>query len=113
MRKTDYSWNPSTFICENSKQLKNIANDSVIAYDEIIYVMNTVPTNMTNTIPTNITNAMSTNASTNSDSKRVRYEMDCYILHIILLVIILLFIISIICYLYTKHKSKLKNIMPC
>ena len=39
------------------------------------------------------------------------YEMDCYILHEVLLLIILLSIIAIICYHYTKHKSKQKKLM--
>ena len=46
---------------------------------------------------------------TNSDNKKVRYTMDFYILHTILVVIILLLIIAIICYHYTKHNSKLKK----
>ena len=36
--KKDYSWNPSTCICENGNCLKSIVDDSVIACDEIIYV---------------------------------------------------------------------------
>ena len=35
--KNDYSWNPSTCICEKRKHWKRIVDDSVIAYDEIIY----------------------------------------------------------------------------
>ena len=31
--KKDYSWNPSTFICENDKYLKSIADTSVIEFD--------------------------------------------------------------------------------
>ena len=42
----------------------------MIAYDEIIYVMDIVSTSMTNTIPTNMTNTISTNVSTNSDGKK-------------------------------------------
>ena len=69
-----------------------------------------ISTNVTNTIPANMTNAISVNVtstmSTNSDGKKVRYKKDCYIFDTVLLVIILLFIITIICYHYTKHKSK-------
>ena len=68
--KNDYSWNPSTCICGKSEHWKRIVDDSVIAYDEIIYVMDIVSTNMTNTIPTNMTNTISTNVSTNSDGKK-------------------------------------------
>ena len=35
--------------------------------------------------------------------------MDCYILHTVFLVIILLFIIAIICYDYSKDRSKIKK----
>ena len=59
-------------------------------------------------ISANVVNTISANASTNSDGKKVRDRMDCYILHKVLLVIILLFIIAIICYHYGKHRSKLK-----
>ena len=48
--KIDYSWNPSTCICENSKYLKGITDTSVIMYDEVISVMDIVSTKKTNTI---------------------------------------------------------------
>ena len=65
--------------------------------DEIIDVMDIVPTS----------------ASINSDNGKIKYKMDCYILHTVLLVIILLFIIAIICYHYPKQRSKLKeNVLP-
>ena len=67
----------------------------------VMNVMDIVSTEMTNTIATNV--------STNSDGKKVRYKMDCYILHTVLLVITLSTIITIICY----HYAKLKNILPC
>ena len=59
-----------------------------------------------------------TNVSRNFDNKELRYKMDCYILHTLLLVIILqftriYFIIAVVCYHYTKHRSKLKrNVLP-
>ena len=37
--KKDYSWNPSTCICENHKFLKSIAGTSVITCDEIISII--------------------------------------------------------------------------
>ena len=67
----------------------------------VMNVMDIVSTEMTNTIATNV--------STNSDGKKVRYKMDCCILHTVLLVITLSMIITIICY----HYAKLKNILPC
>ena len=42
----------------------------------------------------------------NSDKK----ERYCYILHIVLSEIVLLLIISIICYHYARHRSKQKKI---
>ena len=46
----DYSCNPSTCICENSKHLKSITDTSVIKCDEIISVLDIVSTKMTNTM---------------------------------------------------------------
>ena len=37
---------------------------------------------------------------TNSDDKKVRHEMNGYILHTVLLVVILLLITAVICYHY-------------
>ena len=71
--KKHYSWNPSTCICENSKYVKSIADTSVIMCDEIISVMDIVSKKMTNTIATNV--------SINCHTKKVRYKIDCYILH--------------------------------
>ena len=45
--KNNYSWNPSTCICKNSKYLKSFADTSVIMCDEIISVMDIVSTKMT------------------------------------------------------------------
>ena len=46
---------------KNGKYLQSIADDSKNVYDEIIYVMNVVSTNMTNTIATNTTSTVSIN----------------------------------------------------
>ena len=89
--KKDYSWNPSTCICENSKYLKSNVDNSVIASDEIISVMDIVSIKVTSTIATNV---MST-ASVNCHGKKGK---DCYILHTVLSAIRLLLIIIIICY---------------
>ena len=101
----DYSWNPSTCICEISRYLKSIVDESVIVCDEIINVTDSASKIVTNTIPTSVTSI----ASINSDDKKVRYKMDYYILYTVSLVIILLFIIAIICYHYAKHRSKQKR----
>ena len=68
----------------------------MITFDEIISVMDIVSTEMTNTI--------ATNGSINSDDKKVRYKINCYILHTILLVIILLLMVTVVCYHYAKHR---------
>ena len=88
----DYSWNPSKYICENGNYLKNIADDSKIACDEVIKTMDSVSRNFRN--------------------KKIKYEMDCYILHAVLLVIISL--TAIICHHFAKHRSDMKkrNIFP-
>ena len=83
--KKDSSWNHITCTCKNRKYLKSIANTSGITCDEVIFVMDIVSSKMKNTIATNV--------SINSNDK-----IDCYILHTVLLVIILLLTIAIICY---------------
>ena len=81
--KKDYSWNPSTCICENAKYLKSSADDSKIAFDEIIYFMDIVSTNVTSITSTNVTSTMLTNFC----NKKLGYKMNCYILHTVLLAI--------------------------
>ena len=68
--------------------------------------MDMVSTKMTNTIATKATSTVSINCH----SKKVRYKIDCYILHTDLFAIILLLIITIICYHFAKRKSKQKDI---
>ena len=80
-----------------------IVNDtSVITCNEIISVMDIVSAKTTNTTAANV--------SINSNDRKGKYKIDCYILHIILLAIILLSITTIICYHYARHRSKQKNI---
>ena len=68
--------------------------------------------NAANSVSTNgFSNVMST-VSTNFH-KKVRYKMDCFILHTVLLVVILVYRIAIIWHHYAKYRSKLKNILPC
>ena len=76
----------------------------MIASDQIISVIDIASLKMTNTIATNV--------SIIADDKKVRHKIDCYILHTILLVTILLLIITIISYHYVKHRSKQKGINP-
>ena len=100
--KKNYNCHPSTCICENSKYLKSIADNSVIKCDEIISAMDIESIKMTNTIRTN--------ASINCHSEKVRCKID-YILHTVLLAIVLLLIIAIISYHYAKHRSEQKALM--
>ena len=73
----------------------------MIAYNEVISYMDIVSTKMTNTI--------AKNTSTNCQNEKVRYKIDCYILHTVLLAIILLLIITIICYYYAKKIGQNKE----
>ena len=50
----NHSWYPSTCICKNGKYLECIADISVIVYDEIINIIDSVSRNMKNIILTNI-----------------------------------------------------------
>ena len=85
------------------KYLKSIADTSVIACDKIIYVMDIASTNVANTI--------ATNESTNSDGKKVRYKIDCYIFHSFISDYITIdnyyYLLSL-----AKHRSKLKKFCP-
>ena len=51
------------------------------------------------------TNIIATNVSINFQTNKVRYKIDCYILHTVSLVIVLPLIIAIICYHYAKHEN--------
>ena len=63
---------------QNGKYLESIIDDdSVITFDEIINAADKVSTNVTSTVPKHFYN------------KNLRYKMDCYILHTVLLVIII------------------------
>ena len=110
----DCSWNRNKDICETGKYLKSIIDSSVILCDEILNTTDSVSTNVTKTISTSMLDTISTNVastvSINSGDKKVRYKIDCYILHTVLLLIILIFIIAIISYRYAKYRSKQKRI---
>ena len=80
--------------------LVSMCNEIINATDNVLATeANAIPENMTNSTSTNVTYTM----PTNSDGKKVRYKIDFYILHALLKVILLLFIIAIIYYHYTKH----------
>ena len=80
--KKDYNWNSSTCICENCKYLKSIIDESVIVWDEIKNAADSA-TNVTNNISTNVTSTV----PITSDDEKVKYKMNCYILHKVVLVI--------------------------
>ena len=100
--KKDYSRNSSTCVCENSRYLKSVADTSVIMYDKIKSVMNTLSTKKANTTATNV--------SINSHNKKVKNKIDCYILN----TVFISYRITINnCYYllsYIKLRSKLKSI---
>ena len=81
--KDDYNWNPSTCICENCKYLKSIIDESVIVWDEIKNAADSAR-NVTNNISTNVTSTV----PRTSDDEKVKYRMNCYILHKVVLVVI-------------------------
>ena len=110
MCEKDYISNPPTCSCENSKYVGSIIDDPMITCDEIINAANSVSTNVSANLMSTVSTNIVSNASVNFHNKKVRYKMDFYILHTILLVLLLLFIITIICYHYAKHRSKQKNI---
>ena len=56
--KKNYGWNSSTCICENSRYLKSIVDDSVVVCNEIINVGDSAWTNLANTISTNVTSTV-------------------------------------------------------
>ena len=99
----DYSWDHATCTCENGKHLESITAYPVIICDETINPADSVSTN----VLTNVTSIVSTNFY----NKKIGYIMDYYILNTVLLVVILLFIITIICYHYAKHRSNVKNVL--
>ena len=78
--KNDYS----TCICESSRYLKGIDDDSVIVCYEVINISDNASTNDANAITTNVKRFF----SINSDDKKVTYEKS--LIHTISLVIIYL-----------------------
>ena len=89
----------------------------IIAHAKKIISANLVQqfVNVTNHVPTNVANTISANATStvplNSDNKKVRYAINCYVLYTFLLVTILLFIITIICFVTQSIDQKQKNII--
>ena len=73
-----------------------------ILWNEIINITDSVSTNVTNTSTSNV----SSTVSINSDDKNERYNINCHILHALLLVTILLLIITLTCSHYIQCKTK-------
>ena len=82
--------------------------------DEAISTIYSVSTNVANATSTTATSTVLINSNDkinqNRMIKKVRYKMDCYILYTFLLVTMLQFITTIICYHNAKHRSK-QNIL--
>ena len=85
-------------ICEKSRHLKSIVDDSVIMCGKIISVIDSALTNVTNTV------------STNCDIQKSDIKCIIIFVHTFLLVTILLFMIAINYYHYAKQRSKQKTI---
>ena len=60
-------------------------------------------------VSTKMANTAATNVTKNYYCKKVWCKLDCYIFHTVLTAITFLFIITIICYYYAKHRSKEKG----
>ena len=82
----------------------------MIARNEIINAADRVLTNVSMNVMSNVAINVTSSVSVNFQNKKVRYKMNCYILHMILLVVILLFLIVIISYDYAKDRPKQKRI---
>ena len=80
------------------------SDNSVITCGEIVRSADSVSTN----IPTDFPSAVSIILH----NENIRYKMDYYIAHTVLLVIILLLMSAIVYYHYVKCRSKLKSILP-
>ena len=93
--KKDYSWNPSTCICE--KYYCYFSNHVWWNYTCYGYCIKKNGKYYSNKM------------SINSYDEKTKYNIDFYIFQAVLLVIILLLIIALICYLYAKHRSKQKS----
>ena len=93
VQKKQNCCNPSKCICENGKYFKSIVDESIIMCNEIISVRNSTA-NVTNALPVN------------SDDKKVRCKMDYHILQTVLLVHILLFLITCVCFHYSNRSKQ-------
>ena len=84
----EYISYPTKCSCENIKYLASTIDDSGITCDEAINAGGSVSANVPTIVMITVSiNAMST-ASKNFHKPKVRYKMDCYILHLVLLVVI-------------------------
>ena len=95
--KKSYIWNPNICSSENDEYLGSSTGNSVITFDEIINAADSVSVSGS----VNVTSTVSTNFN-----KKVRYKMDCYILHIVVLVII---VFAVICSHYAIHSWNWKK----
>ena len=74
----DYIWNSDTCDCKNGEYLASIIDGTVInAWWNHLNAADVVSTNIVSTVSTNVTIA----ASINFYNQKLRYKIDCYILH--------------------------------
>ena len=75
----------NTYIFENGKYLKSIADTSIIVHYEIINGTDTLSIKVNNIVSTTMLNTISINVTSTAaiyfHDKNLRYEMDCHILH--------------------------------
>ena len=77
--------------------------------DEIANYSDSVSTNMPANVMCTVSTSVTKTVSTSFYNKAVWYEINCYIMHTVLLVVILLFIIVFTCYHFAKNRSKQKK----
>ena len=77
--------------------------------DEIANYSDSVSTNMPANVMCTVSTSVKKTVSTSFYNKAVRYKINCYIMHTVLLVVILLFIIVFTCYHFAKNRSKQKR----
>ena len=73
--KKGYSWNTTTYVSDNGKYLKSAVNDSVMACDKIIYVMDIC----VNKNHKYYSNKCKSTMSRNCHNKKVRYKLNTII----------------------------------
>ena len=76
--------NPGICSCQNEECFGSIIKDSVITCDESIYAAESVSKNEQTNIMSTLSTIVTSTQSINFHNKKVRYKVDCDILHTVL-----------------------------